>query len=152
MSGHCAELMLNSKADEDKSYAARVMKEKDGACEIFPYDKKLYGGLGNLHISEGNAGGRVFKFKCKKRTNMEQASLPQMIRKGLNDMLDSKKLTKKAIGMSGVYKILNGKVKTHVQPDYFDCPEAYYDEEQEKAVKSFLRFYDKDEAMGPELI
>ena len=52
------------------------------------------------------------------------------------------------IALAGVFRILEGKVRSHVQPDYKDIKHEYYDPKQMKCVKDFLQFY---EPVGPKL-
>ena len=51
-----------------------------------------------------------------------------------------------SVALGGVFRILNGKIKSHVQPDYADIKHEYYDPKQMKCVKDFLQFY---EPIGP---
>ena len=52
------------------------------------------------------------------------------------------------MALAGVFRILNGKIRSHVQPDYKDIKQEYYDPKLMKCVKDFLQFY---EPVGPEL-
>ena len=44
------------------------------------------------------------------------------------------------MALAGVFRILNGKIRSHVQPDYNDIKHEYYDPEQMKCVKIFYNF------------
>ena len=128
--------------DRSKSIIARVGKNKE--CIAEKYTARKHGGLGNVFYTDG-VRGKVIKIKIKGRSG-EQGSLPQAMRKALSDNLQIKE--KEHIALAGVFRILNGKIKSHVQPDYADIKHEYYDPKQMKCVKDFLEFY---EPVGPEL-
>ena len=144
LDGHCGELVINENliTDESKSIIARVGKNKE--CIAEKYTARKHGGLGNVFYTDG-VRGRVIKIKIKGRSG-EQGSLTQAMRKSLSDNLKIK--DNDHIALAGVFRILNGKIRSHVQPDYKDIKHEYYDPEQMKCVKDFLQFY---EPVGPEL-
>jgi len=144
LDGHCGELVINENliTDESKSIIARVGKNKE--CIAEKYTARKHGGLGNVFYTDGNRG-KVIKIKIKGRSG-EQGSLTQAMRKALSDNLKIK--DNEHIALAGVFRILNGKIRSHVQPDYKDIKHEYYDPEQMKCVKDFLQFY---EPVGPEL-
>ena len=144
LDGHCGELVINENliTDESKSIIARVGKNKE--CIAEKYTARKHGGLGNVFYTDGNRG-KVIKIKIKGRSG-EQGSLTQAMRKSLSDNLKIK--DNDHIALAGVFRILNGKIRSHVQPDYKDIKHEYYDSEQMKCVKDFLQFY---EPVGPEL-
>ena len=144
LDGHCGELVINENliTDESKSIIARVGKNKE--CIAEKYTARKHGGLGNVFYTDGNRG-KVIKIKIKGRSG-EQGSLTQAMRKALSDNLKIK--GNDHIALAGVFRILNGKIRSHVQPDYKDIKHEYYDPEQMKCVKDFLQFY---EPVGPEL-
>jgi len=144
LDGHCGELVINENliTDESKSIIARVGKNKE--CIAEKYTARKHGGLGNVFYTDG-VRGRVIKIKIKGRSG-EQGSLTQAMRKSLSDHLKIK--DNDHIALAGVFRILNGKIRSHVQPDYKDIKHEYYDPEQMKCVKDFLQFY---EPVGPEL-
>ena len=144
LDGHCGELVINENliTDESKSIIARVGKNKE--CIAEKYTARKHGGLGNVFYTDGNKG-KVIKIKIKGRSG-EQGSLTQAMRKALSDNLKIK--DNGHIALAGVFRILNGKIRSHVQPDYKDIKHEYYDPEQMKCVKDFLQFY---EPVGPEL-
>ena len=144
LDGHCGELVINENliTDESKSIIARVGKNKE--CIAEKYTARKHGGLGNVFYTDGNRG-KVIKIKIKGRSG-EQGSLTQAMRKALSDNLKIK--DNGHIALAGVFRILNGKIRSHVQPDYKDIKHEYYDSEQMKCVKDFLQFY---EPVGPEL-
>jgi len=144
LDGHCGELVINENliTDESKSIIARVGKNKE--CIAEKYTARKHGGLGNVFYTDGNRG-KVIKIKIKGRSG-EQGSLTQAMRKALSDHLKIK--DNDHIALAGVFRILNGKIRSHVQPDYKDIKHEYYDPKQMKCVKDFLQFY---EPVGPEL-
>ena len=144
LEGHCGELVINENliTDESKSIIARVGKNKE--CIAEKYTARKHGGLGNVFYTDGNRG-KVIKIKIKGRSG-EQGSLTQAMRKAMSDNLKIK--DNGHIALAGVFRILNGKIRSHVQPDYKDIKHEYYDPEQMKCVKDFLQFY---EPVGPEL-
>jgi len=144
LDGHCGELVINENliTDESKSIIARVGKNKE--CIAEKYTARKHGGLGNVFYTDG-VRGKVIKIKIKGRSG-EQGSLTQAMRKALSDNLKIK--DNGHIALAGVFRILNGKIRSHVQPDYKDIKHEYYDSEQMKCVKDFLQFY---EPVGPEL-
>ena len=144
LDGHCGELVINENliTDESKSIIARVGKNKE--CIAEKYTARKHGGLGNVFYTDG-VKGKVIKIKIKGRSG-EQGSLTQAMRKALSDNLQIK--DNNHMALAGVFRILNGKIRSHVQPDYKDIKHEYYDPEQMKCVKDFLQFY---EPVGPEL-
>ena len=144
LEGHCGELVINENliTSESKSIIARVGSNKE--CIAEKYTARKHGGLGNVFYTDG-ATGKVIKIKIKGRSG-EQGSLPQAMRKALSDNLKIK--GNDHLALAGVFRMLKGKIKSHVQPDYADIKHEYYDPEQMKCVKDFLQFY---EPVGPEL-
>ena len=142
--GHCGELVINEnlKTSESKSIIARVGKNKE--CIAEKYTARKHGGLGNVYYTDG-VKGKVIKIKIKGRFG-DQGSLPQAIRKALSDNLSIN--NNDHLALAGVFRILKGQIKSHVQPDYADIKHEYYDPKQMKCVKDFLEFY---EPVGPEL-
>ena len=144
LDGHCGELVINENliTDESKSVIARVGKNKE--CIAEKYTARKHGGLGNVFYTDG-VKGKVIKIRIRGRYG-EQGSLTQSMRKSLSDNLQIK--GNDHVALAGVFRILNGKIKSHVQPDYTDIKHEYYDPKQMKCVKDFLQFYD---SVGPEL-
>ena len=144
MDGHCGELVINEnlKTSESKSIIARVGKNKECISEI--YTARKHGGLGNVYYTDG-VKGKVIKIEIKGRSG-DQGSLPQAMRKALLDNLPIN--NNDHVALAGVFRILKGQIKSHVQPDYVDIKHEYYDPKQMKCVKDFLEFY---EPVGPEL-
>ena len=143
INGHCGELIINENliTNESKSIIARVSEDKK--CIVENYSARKHGGLGNIFYTDGKKGN-VIKLKIKGRIG-EQGSLPQSIRKAL---IENLKIINNHIALAGVFRILNGKIRSHVQPDYKDIKHEYYDPQLMKCVKDFLQFY---ESVGPEL-
>ena len=144
LEGHCGELVINENliTNESKSIIAQVGKNKE--CITKKYTDKKHGGLGNIFFSDGKIG-KVIKVILKKRIG-KQGSLPQAIR---NSLIENISLEKNGhIAMGGVFRILKGGVRSHVQPDYDDIKYEYYDPKLMKCTKDFLQFY---EPVGPSL-
>jgi hypothetical protein len=144
LDGHCGELVINENliTSESKSIIAKVGKNKE--CIAEKYTARKHGGLGNIFYTDGKKG-KVIKIKIKGRIG-DQGSLPQAMRKALSDNLPIK--NNEHIALAGIFRVLNGKIKSHVQPDYADIKHEYYDPKQMKCVKDFLQFY---ESVGSEL-
>ena len=144
LDGHCGELVINENliTKENKSLIARVGKDKE--CIVEDYTASKHGGLGNIYYSDG-VKGKVIYLNIKKRTG-NQGSLPQSIRTSLSDNL--KIGYKNHIALAGVFRVLSGKIRSHVQPDYKDIKHEYYDPQLMKCTKDFLQFY---EPVGPKL-
>ena len=144
LGGHCGELVINENliTSESKSIIARVGTNKK--CITEKYTARKHGGLGNVYYTDG-VKGKVINIKIKGRSG-DQGSLPQAMRKALTDNLLIK--DNEHIALAGIFRILKGQIKSHVQPDYADIKHEYYDAKQMKCVKDFLQFY---EPVGPEL-
>ena len=144
MDGHCGELTINENliTSESKSIVARVDKNKK--CIVQKYSARKHGGLSNIYFSDGKKG-KVLMVKISNRTG-KQGSLPQSMRSALSKNL---KITQnKHVSLAGVFRVLKGKIKSHVQPDYKDIKVNYYDPKLMKCTKDFLQFY---EPVGSEL-
>jgi len=144
LEGHCGELIINENliTNESNSIIAQVNKNKE--CITKKYTEKKHGGLGNIYFSDGKIG-KVIKIKLKKRIG-KQGSLPQAMRSALLENIIIEKNRHVALG--GVFRVLHGGVKSHVQPDYEDIKHEYYDSKLMKCTKDFLQFY---EPVGPKL-
>ena len=144
LSGHCGELVVNENliTSESKSVVARVGKSKE--CIVEKYTARKHGGLSNIYFSDGKKG-KVIQIKVRSRSG-KQGSLSQSMRVALNKYLPVQ--DNKHVALAGVFRILKGKIKSHVQPDYDDIKIEYYDSRQMKCVKDFLQFY---QPIGPEL-
>ena len=142
--GHCGELAINDNliTDQNNSIVARVGNQKE--CIVEKYSGRKHGGLGNVFYSDGKSSD-VIKIIIKGR-NGESASLPQAMRKSLSDNLSLG--NNKHVALAGVFRVLKGKIRSHVQPDYADIKHEYYDPKLMKCTKDFLQFY---EPVGPEL-
>ena len=144
LGGHCGELVINDNfiTKESKSIIAMVGKNKE--CVAEKYSATKHGGLGNIFYTDGKKG-KVIKILIKGRSG-EQGSLTQAIRAALIEHLQIK--GNDHIGLAGVFRVLKGKIKSHVQPDYADVKHEYYDPKLMKCVKDFLQFY---QPVGSEL-
>ena len=140
--GHCGELIPNVLAGKrNLSRVARVGTERQ--CIVEPYPSPVCGPIVNLFVSEGR-NGEVVRIDVRTRTG-EQPSLPQAIRDSLLPIADSHG----HIGVGGVFKVLSGRIQSHVMPDYDCIGFDYYDTGRERVVRDFLQFY---EHMGPDLL
>ena len=144
LDGHCGELVINDNfiTKESKSVIAMVGKDKE--CISKDYLASKHGGLGNIFYTDGKQG-EVIKILIKGRSG-KQGSLTQAMRTALIDNLDIK--GNEHVGLAGVFRILKGKIKSHIQPDYEDIKHEYYDSKQMKCIKDFLQFY---QPVGSEL-
>jgi hypothetical protein len=140
--GHCGEMISNSLAGKKNlSRVARVGGERQ--CVVEPYNSLLCGPIANLFVNDGQPGD-VIRIEVKIRI-AEQISLSQAIRDSLRPITGDNG----HIGMGGIFSIQNGKVRSHVMPDY-DCIDFdYYDADKEVVTRDFLQFY---EHMGPDLL
>ena len=140
--GHCGELIPDMLAGESNlSRVARVGTDRE--CVVEPYPSAVCGPIVNLFVSEGR-NGEVVRIDVRTRTG-EQPSLPQAILDSLRPIARSQG----HIGMGGFFKVLSGRVRSHVMPDYGCIDFDYYDTDQERVVRDFLQFY---EHMGPDLL
>ena len=138
LDGHCGELVINENfiTSESKSIIAMVGERKQ--CISKKYEDKKHGGLGNIYYTDGKKG-KVIKLKIKERIG-KQGSLPQAMRSALSKNLNTN--NNNHIALAGVFRILSGKIKSHIQPDYADIKHEYYDEKLMKCTKDFLQFYE----------
>ena len=140
--GHSGEMISNTGVSgQNLSRVARVGQERQ--CIVEHYDSLDCGPIANLFVSEG-APGQIIRVEVRTRTG-DQASLTQLIRECLASITGGDR----QIGMGGAFKLLQGRVRSHVMPDYACLTEGYYDIEKEMVVKDFLQFY---EHMGPNLL
>ena len=144
LEGHCGELIIDDNliTKENKSIIAKVGKNKE--CITEKYNGRKHGGLGNIFYSDGKKD-KVLKINIKGRSG-KQGSLPQAIRAVLINQLSLKNNNHIALG--GIFRILKGQIRSHVQPDYEDIKHEYYDPKLMKCTKDFLQFY---EPVGPNL-
>ena len=134
LEGHCGELIIDDNliTKENKSIIAKVGKNKE--CITEKYNGRKHGGLGNIFYSDGKKD-KVLKINIKGRSG-KQGSLPQAIRAALINQLNLKNNNHIALG--GIFRILKGQIRAHVQPDYEDIKHEYYDPKLMKCTKDFL--------------
>jgi len=142
LGGHCGELVINENLITNESRSIIAQVDENQKCKSSKYTARKHGGLGNIYYSDGNPG-KVIKIMIKGRSG-NQGSLPQAMRTALKENLSTENDNHFAV--AGVFRILNGKIKSHVQPDYDTIKHEYYDPKQMKCVKDFLKFY---EPIGP---
>jgi len=128
-------------AGQNLSRVARVGADRQ--CIVENYDSLDCGPIANLYVSEGNPG-QIIRIELRTRFG-DQPSLTQAIRESLVSITGGNR----QIGMGGAFKLLQGRVRSHVMPNYDCLVEGYYDTEKELVVKDFLQFY---EHMGPNLL
>ena len=128
-------------AGQNLSRVARVGTDRQ--CIVENYDSLDCGPIANLYVSEGKPGP-ILRIELQKRIG-DQPSLTQVIRESLVSITGDDR----QIGMGGAFKLLQGRVRSHVMPNYDCLAEGYYDTEKELVVKDFLQFY---EHMGPNLL
>ena len=139
---HCGELVINENLITNESRSIIAQVDENQKCKSSKYTARKHGGLGNIYYSDGKPG-KVIKIMIKGRSG-KQGSLPQAMRTALKENLSTENDNHFAV--AGVFRILNGKIKSHVQPDYDTIKHEYYDPKQMKCVKDFLKFY---EPIGP---
>jgi hypothetical protein len=144
LDGHCGELVINDNFATKESKSVIAMVGKDKKCISKDYLANKHGGLGNIFYTDGKQG-EVIKILIKGRSG-KQGSLTQAMRSALIDNLDIQ--GNEHVGLAGVFRILKGKIKSHIQPDYEDIKHEYYDPKQMKCIKDFLQFY---QPVGSEL-
>lgn len=140
--GHCGEMIpCVYIGGKNYSKAARVGNNKEPIVE--PYDSYLHGGLANFFLCNGELSP-VLKIEVERRIGKEK-SFVHAIRQGLV------KLSQQSgqLGMGGVFEMLEGKVRSHIMPDFECIGYKYYDEEKDEVFRDFLQFY---ETMGPNLL
>lgn len=142
LGGHCGELVINENLITNESRSIIAQVDENQKCKSSKYTARKHGGLGNIYYSDGKPG-KVIKIMIKGRSG-KQGSLPQAMRTALKENLTTENDNHFAV--AGVFRILNGKIKSHVQPDYDTIKHEYYDPKQMKCVKDFLKFY---EPIGP---
>ena len=142
LGGHCGELVINENLPTNESRSIIAQVDENQKCKSSKYTARKHGGLGNIYYSDGKPG-KVIKIMIKGRSG-KQGSLPQAMRTALKENLSTENDNHFAV--AGVFRILNGKIKSHVQPDYDTIKHEYYDPKQMKCVKDFLKFY---EPIGP---
>ena len=144
LDGHCGELIIDDNliTKDNRSIIAKVGKNKE--CITEKYNGRKHGGLGNIFYSDGKKD-KVLKINIKGRSG-KQGSLPQAIRAALINQLNLKNNNHIALG--GIFRIIEGQIRAHVQPDYEDIKHEYYDPKLMKCTKDFLQFY---EPVGPNL-
>lgn len=100
-----------------------------------------------MFLSEGRPG-QVLRIEVRGRTGNEK-SFSQAIRSALSSIPGVQAGSGRQVGMGGMFRILGGSVKTHVQPDWDvidrDSPN-YFDSKLNKVVKPFLKFFEGLEA------
>ncbi len=140
--GNCGEMISNVDMDgENHSRVARVGAERE--CIVEHYPALTCGPIANLFISAGQRGA-VIRVDVRRRIG-DQFSLTQAMRESLSPIVQGEE----HIGLGGVFELLEGKIRSHVMPNYECIKDGYYDTDKEQVVRDFLQFY---EHMGPGLL
>jgi len=132
-----AEMMPNLfvKADGSilqETHISRTHDEDDSFSTIkLPKEETRNSVLGNLFISSGEPGP-VLKIHCKGRTGPK--NLVTCMREILAEAWPSETL-----GLGGIFRIVSGKAKFHVMPDFSPCPIN-----TDAEVNQWLKFYEMD--------
>jgi len=132
------EMMPNLYVNQDKSVKqeTRITRthDTDGSYETIqlPQQESRNALLGNVFLCHGKPGP-VLKVHCQKRTG------PANFVTCMREILGSHYGTEKTVGMGGVFKLLQGKVKIHVMPDFSPCPIT-----TDEQVNEWLKFYEMD--------
>lgn len=138
--GRNAEMMPNLLVQEDgrvvqETRIARTHDEDDSYSTVkLPESETRNSVLGNMYISEGGPGP-VLKIHCKGRTG--DKNLVTAIRETLAEAWPAE-----AVGLGGVFSLVQGKARFHVMPDFSPCP-INTDEE----VVNWLKFYEFESPM-----
>ena len=111
LGGHCGELVINENLITNESRSIIAQVDENQKCKSSKYTARKHGGLGNIYYSDGNPG-KVIKIMIKGRSG-NQGSLPQAMRTALKENLSTENDNHFAV--AGVFRILNGKIKSHVQ-------------------------------------
>jgi len=134
INGHCGEVALINKNGKNKSLVGYKMGSTNSCIK---YESSIVGGLGNFHLTEALPNKPLLYIKVSSRkTDITCESLPQLIRSFLANQYSYLNL-----GLGGIFQITKGTIKGHIQPDYLECPENYYDSYNDKADKPFLHFF-----------
>ena len=135
INGHCGEVVYITKNGNNNSLVGSKMGNTNTCSK---YETSITGGLGNFHLTEGLPNEPVIYLNVSSRmVGSICQSLPQLIRSFLASNYSYLNL-----GMGGIFQITKGTIKGHIQPDYVDCPENYYDSFNDCANKPFLHFFE----------
>jgi len=135
--GTLAETMGVWHTGKDINYSRYAKVLPDGSMHLGKYHAKYFGLLGNLYASRGLPGD-VIEVRAKIRTG--EKNFVTCLREGL--MAQVGQTPEKQVGLGGVFRVVKGKVKAHVMPDFkgklmIDGPE----------VHDWLKFYECDAGM-----
>lgn len=135
LNGHQGEAMWTADLKNQRNNSIALRVKEDGSSSGSQYDLVM-GGLGNLHLSDGVANTPVIRLRLRKRKLGSDFSVTIQMRNALREAFPDE-----VCGLAGVLRVLNGKVKTHVQPDYCNCPAHYFDCAKGETCKDFLQMY-----------
>ncbi|KAK7080120.1 hypothetical protein SK128_006978 [Halocaridina rubra] len=127
-----SELMANLVAGDRASNGCHIAKVNDaGSYQLMklPPTETRCALMLNMFASEGQSG-KVLHIKAKKRTN--DTNLVTCLRKGLEEFYGEK-----AVGLGGTFRLMQGRAKCHVMPDFPKAPLTC-----DADVNKWLKFYD----------
>mmetsp|Transcript_10735 Transcript_10735/g.32864 ORF Transcript_10735/g.32864 Transcript_10735/m.32864 type:complete len:319 (-) Transcript_10735:61-1017(-) len=129
--GKNSELMPCEDVDA-KSRSTHVAKLDDGGqCVLQAYDHGRMGFLGNLFLSEGK-GGKVLKISVTSRRPDKTGDFTAALRSALGRAFPGR-----AIGLGGAFKMISGRFKAHVMPDFKETQM-----EDGPEVNAWLKFFE----------
>ncbi|XP_064115825.1 ester hydrolase C11orf54 homolog [Macrobrachium nipponense] len=127
-----SELMANLKAGENASNGSHIAKLDPSSgnyiLQKLPATETGCALLLNMYACEGK-NGKVLHVKAKKRT--ADTNLVSCMRKGLEEFYGDK-----SVGLGGTFRLVEGKVKCHVMPEFSKTP-ITCDAEVNKWLKFF---------------
>ncbi|XP_045115366.1 ester hydrolase C11orf54 homolog [Portunus trituberculatus] len=132
-----SELMANVVVGDKACNGSRAAKvDAAGKCELLSLPQEQTGCalMLNMFASEGK-GGKVLKVQAKKRT--ADNNLVSCLRQALESHYGDK-----PVGLGGTFRLVQGKAKTHVMPDFSPVPLTCNDD-----VNKWLNFYDMEAPM-----
>lgn len=132
-----SELMANAVVGAKPLNGSRASKvDAAGKCELMKLPQEQTGCslMLNMFASEGK-GGKVLKVQAKKRTG--DTNLVTCIREAL-----ASHYGEKPVGLGGTFRLMQGKAKIHVMPDFSPVPLTCEDD-----VNTWLKFYDMEAPM-----
>lgn len=132
-----SELMANAVVGDNTRNGSRASKvDAAGKCELIrlPPEQTGCSLMLNMFASEGK-GGKVLKVQAKKRT--ADTNLVSCLREALE-----RHYGEKPVGLGGTFRLVQGKAKIHVMPDFSPVPLTC-----EGDVNKWLNFYDMEAPM-----
>lgn len=132
-----SELMANVVVGNKSYNGSRAAKvDAAGKCELLTLPQEQTGCalMLNMFASEGK-GGKVLKIQAKRRTG--ETNLVSCLRQALENHYGDK-----PVGLGGTFRLVQGKAKIHVMPDFSPVPLTC-----DADVNKWLRFFDMEAPM-----